>query len=122
VYSKIKFKKENSSVVRSFCIPPCVPNAFKIMTILKLTQRKENWFKISVLSCDAVHSNVGLLVTSANLYQTIRRHIPEDGVDLCMCGCFGNMYPCIECVLYCTYCVFCIVSLCVFILIFSVLL
>jgi hypothetical protein len=27
-----------------------------------------------------------------------------------ICGCFGNMCTCIDCVLHCLYCVFCIVS------------
>ena len=33
-----------------------------------------------------------------------------------MCGCFGNVYTCIYCVLYCLYCVFVMFRLCIFIL------
>jgi len=40
-------------------------------------------------------------------------------VGFVICGCFGNMYTCIYCVLYCWYCVLCIVS---FIYIYSYLL
>ena len=91
-------------------MPPDVPNTVKTVTVLKLTRGKENWLKISFLTCDAVHSNLGLLVTS-------RKSVPDCTASysrrrcgcVCMCGCFGNMYPCIYCVLYCLCCVFCIV-------------
>ena len=31
-------------------------------------------------------------------------------VGFVMCGCFGNICTCNDCVLYCLYCVFCVVS------------
>ena len=38
-------------------------------------------------------------------------------VGFLMCGCFGNMFTCIYCVLYCLYCVCILFCLCIFILI-----
>ena len=34
-------------------------------------------------------------------------------VGFVMCGCFGNMYTCMYCVLYCLYCVFALFRLCI---------
>ena len=39
------------------------------------------------------------------------------GVSVRMSGYFGNMCPCIYCVLYCLYCVFALFRLCIFIVI-----
>jgi len=38
-------------------------------------------------------------------------------VGFVTCGCFGNMCPCIYCILHCLYCVFVLFHLCIFILI-----